>query len=44
VAGLSRNISRLFLLGFLNDGTMDAARLETGKQSHLERTVSVGQQ
>jgi AcrR family transcriptional regulator len=44
VAGLSRNISRLFLLGFLNDGTMSAAGLETGKQAHLERTVSVWQQ
>jgi len=44
VAGLSRNISRLFLFGFLNDGPMDASWLETGKQSHLERTVSVWQQ
>jgi AcrR family transcriptional regulator len=41
VTELSRNISRLFLLGFLNDGTMDAATLETGRHSHLERTVSV---
>jgi len=44
VAGLSRNISRIFLLGFLNDGTMDAAGLETGKRAHLQRTVSVWQQ
>jgi hypothetical protein len=41
VTELSRNISRLFLLGFLNDGTMDAATLETGRHSHLERTVSM---
>jgi len=44
VAGLARNISRLFLLGFLNDGTMEVADLKTGKQSHLERVVSVWQQ
>jgi AcrR family transcriptional regulator len=43
-AELSRNISRIFLLGFLNSGTMDAAGLEADKRSHLERTVSVWQQ
>jgi len=44
VAALSRNISRLFLLGFLSAGTIDNGGLEADKRSHLERTVSVWQQ
>jgi hypothetical protein len=43
VVGLSQNISRLFLFGFLNDGGASASRAKTGRESHLERTVSVWQ-
>jgi AcrR family transcriptional regulator len=44
VAGLSQNITRLFLSGFLGDKSLEAERLETGRESHLERTVSIWQQ
>jgi TetR/AcrR family transcriptional regulator, cholesterol catabolism regulator len=44
VAGLSRNITRIFLSGFLGDKSLEAERLETGRESHLERTVSIWQQ
>lgn len=40
VVGLSQNISRLFLYGFLGDGGESDA-LKTGRESHLDRTVSV---
>jgi AcrR family transcriptional regulator len=44
VAGLSHNITRLFLHGFLGDGAAETRHVETGRESHLERTVSVWQQ
>jgi TetR/AcrR family transcriptional regulator, cholesterol catabolism regulator len=44
VSGLSQNITRIFLSGFLGDKAVRADRLETGRESHLERTVSVWQQ
>jgi len=44
VAGLSANITRIFLSGFLGDKTIEAERLETGRESHLERTLSIWQQ
>jgi TetR/AcrR family transcriptional regulator, cholesterol catabolism regulator len=44
VAGLSQNITRLFLSGFLGDKSLEAERLETGRESHLARTVSIWQQ
>ena len=42
VAGLARNITRIFLSGFLGDAPADGE--ETGRESHLERPVSVWQQ
>ncbi|HXG63827.1 MAG TPA: TetR/AcrR family transcriptional regulator [Blastocatellia bacterium] len=42
VAGLSDNITRLFLSGFLGKGSGE--RLETGRESHLDRTVSIWEQ
>jgi len=44
VAGLSDNMTRLFLSGFLGDKKLTAQRLETGRESHLGRTVSIWQQ
>jgi len=44
VAGLSQNITRIFLSGFLGDKSLEAERLETGRESHLARTVSIWQQ
>ena len=44
VAGLSQNITRIFLSGFLGDKSLQAERLETGRESHLERTVSIWNQ
>jgi AcrR family transcriptional regulator len=44
VTGLSQNITRIFLSGFLGDKSIEAERLETGRESHLERTVSIWQQ
>ena len=44
VAGLSRNITRIFLSGFLGDKSGKAERLETGRESHLDRAVSIWQQ
>jgi AcrR family transcriptional regulator len=44
VGGLAHNITRIFLSGFLGDKTTRADRSETGRKSHLERTVSVWQQ
>jgi hypothetical protein len=40
VAGLSQNMTRLFVFGFLGS-PVDQTLLETGKESHLDRTVSV---
>jgi len=44
VAGLSQNITRIFLSGFLGDKSLQAERLETGRESHLERTLSIWNQ
>ena len=44
VAGLSNNITRLFLSGFLGDTAVEAERLETGRAAHLDRSVSIWQQ
>ena len=44
VNGLAQNMTKIFLSGFLGDKTTRADRLETGRKSHLERTVSVWQQ
>jgi TetR/AcrR family transcriptional regulator, cholesterol catabolism regulator len=44
VAGLSQNMMRIFLSGFLGDKSIEADRLETGRESHLDRTVSIWQQ
>lgn len=41
VAGLSSNMTRLFLRGFLGEKVVEAERLETGREAHLERTVSI---
>jgi AcrR family transcriptional regulator len=44
VAGLSANITRIFLSGFLGDKSVHAENLETGRESHLGRTLSIWQQ
>ena len=44
VAGLSQTITRLFLSGFLGDKRIQTEQLETGRESHLERSVSIWQQ
>ena len=44
VAGLSQNITRLFLSGFLGDKSIQTRQLETGRESHLDRSVSIWQQ
>jgi TetR/AcrR family transcriptional regulator, cholesterol catabolism regulator len=44
VSGLSQNITRIFLSGFLGDKTIKAERLEAGSETHLERAVSIWQQ
>jgi AcrR family transcriptional regulator len=44
VMGLSRNITRLFLSGFLGEASMSARKLEAGRESHLDRTVSLWNQ
>jgi TetR/AcrR family transcriptional regulator, cholesterol catabolism regulator len=43
VEGLSSNITRLFLSGFLGERRISAGRLETGRESHLDRDVSIWQ-
>ena len=43
VEGLSNNITRLFLSGFLGERRINAGRLETGRESHLDRDVSIWQ-
>ena len=43
VAGLSQNITRLFLSGFLGDKSLNSERMETGREAHLSRSVSVWQ-
>jgi AcrR family transcriptional regulator len=44
VAGLSRHITRLFLSGFLGNKAPDDQRLQEGRESHLERSVSIWHQ
>jgi AcrR family transcriptional regulator len=44
VAGLSQSITRLFLSGFLGDKRIQSKQLETGRESHLDRSVSIWQQ
>jgi AcrR family transcriptional regulator len=44
VAGLSNNMTRLFLSGFLGDKALEAKTLDAGRESHLDRAVSIWQQ
>lgn len=44
VAGLSNNMTRLFLSGFLGDKSLEAKTLDAGRESHLDRAVSIWQQ
>jgi TetR/AcrR family transcriptional regulator, cholesterol catabolism regulator len=41
VAGLSRNMTRLFLSGFLGNKMLEAKTLEAVDESHLDRAVSI---
>lgn len=41
VMGLSQNITRLFLSGFLGDKSLRPKSLKTGREAHLSRSVSV---
>jgi AcrR family transcriptional regulator len=41
VAGLSNNITRLFLSGFLGDKRLESRALEASSESHLDRPVSI---
>jgi TetR/AcrR family transcriptional regulator, cholesterol catabolism regulator len=43
IAGLSQNITRIFLTGLIGDKNIEAEQLETGRESHLDRTVSIWQ-
>ena len=43
VAELSDQMTRLFLTGFIGDKALTSERLETGRESHLDRTVSIWQ-
>jgi len=43
VAGLSNNITRIFLSGLLGDKNVEAKTLETGREDHLDRSVSIWQ-
>ncbi|HTG15229.1 MAG TPA: TetR/AcrR family transcriptional regulator [Blastocatellia bacterium] len=43
VTGLARNITRIFLSGLLGDKSMEGERLETGREDHLDRSVSIWQ-
>lgn len=44
VAGLSQNMTRLFLSGLLGGKSVVTERLETGREHHLDRSVSIWQQ
>ncbi len=44
VSGLSNNITRLFLGGFLGEKALKPGWLDTATESHLERGVSIWQQ
>jgi AcrR family transcriptional regulator len=41
VEGLSKNITRLFLAGFLGDKNLEPQSLEALRESHLDRAVSI---
>jgi len=41
VAGLSNNMTRLFLSGFLGDKGLAARTLDADRESHLDRAVSI---
>jgi AcrR family transcriptional regulator len=41
VKGLSHNITKVFLMGFLGDGGLEADKIKTGREQHLGRAVSV---
>lgn len=43
VAGLSNNITRIFLSGLLSSQETEANTLETGREDHLDRSVSIWQ-
>ena len=43
VAGLAQNITRIFLSGLLGDKGIEGERLETGREDHLDRSVSIWQ-
>ena len=43
VAGLSNNITRIFLSGLMCGKNVEAKTLETGREDHLERSVSIWQ-
>jgi len=43
VAGLSQNMTRIFLTGLIGDKNIEGGQLETGRESHLDRTVSIWQ-
>ena len=43
VTGLSQNITRIFLTGLLGDNSFESERLETGREDHLDRSVSIWQ-
>jgi TetR/AcrR family transcriptional regulator, cholesterol catabolism regulator len=43
VTGLSQNITRIFLSGLLGDKSFESERLETGREDHLDRSVSIWQ-
>ncbi len=44
VAGLSQNMTRLFLTGFLGGREVPAGQLDNERESHLKRSVSIWQQ
>jgi AcrR family transcriptional regulator len=44
VAGLSNNMTRLFLSGFLGEKALAPETLDPGRESHLDRAVSIWQQ
>lgn len=41
VAELSGNITRLFLSGFVGEKALGAKSLDAGRESHLDRAVSI---
>jgi AcrR family transcriptional regulator len=41
VSGLSRNMTRLFMNGFLGDKRLGTKSVDVGRESHLDRRVSI---